>query len=155
MVRRALAYLAGEARRTIGKPLGDIDESAVGGLLDALRDSPGGGLPFWTLRRMALEAALGDPRYGGNRDGWGWHLVGAVGDPQPRGFTAAQLANGTPARARAKPQTRWTATFASRSRARDDDADVCVVGLGAAGGVIAADLAEAGLRVIALEVDHV
>jgi gluconate 2-dehydrogenase alpha chain len=150
-VRRALAHIAREARRRHGKPLAEIDESAVGGLLDALRDSPGGGVPFWTLRRMALEAALGDPRYGGNRDGWGWRLVGAVGDPQPRGFTAAQFANGTPVRARAKPQTRWTATFASRSRARGDDADVCVVGLGAAGGVIAADLAEAGLRVIAVE----
>ena len=46
---------------------------------------------------------------------------------------------------------RWTATLSSRWRARGDDADVCVVGLGAAGGVIAAACAEAGLRVIAIE----
>ena len=56
-----------------------------------------------------------------------------------------------PVDAEARQLYRWTASFVSRARTRRDDADVIVVGLGAAGGVIAAELAETGLRVIALE----
>jgi gluconate 2-dehydrogenase alpha chain len=106
---------------------------------------------FWLLRSLAMEAAFAHPAHGGNRGGWGWRLAGAVGDPQPRGFTASELASAKPVATRVRPATRWTATLAGRPRSRDDDADVCVVGLGAAGGAIAADLAEAGLRVIAVE----
>ncbi|MGH6944458.1 MAG: hypothetical protein ACREH6_09590, partial [Geminicoccaceae bacterium] len=56
-------------------------------------DADPGALPadvFWILRRLALAAAFGDPRHGGNQGGWGWRLVGSNGDPQPRGFTAEE-----------------------------------------------------------------
>lgn len=106
---------------------------------------------FALLRGLAHEAALAHPSHGGNRDGWGWRLVGAAGDPQPRGFTARELAEATPVAFKVRPLTRWTAGLNARHGTRSDDADVCVIGLGAAGGVIAAQLAEAGLRVIALE----
>ncbi len=97
-----------------------------------------------------MEAAFAHPRYGGNRGGWGWELVGAVGDPQPRGFTAAETANATAVKATVAPLATWRAGIGA-SRTHRDDADVIVVGLGAAGGVIAAQLVHAGLRVIALE----
>lgn len=102
------------------------------------------------LRAIALEAAFTHPRYGGNERGWGWRLVGATGDPQPRGFTVEVHATGAAVAAPVRPLTRWRAGVPLR-RGRRDDADVCVVGLGAAGGIVAAALAEAGLRVIAIE----
>lgn len=102
------------------------------------------------LREIALGAAFAHPRHGGNRGGWGWRLVGAVGDPQPRGFTLAEHSRATPVESTSGPLTRWRTGGALRA-GRRDDADVCVVGLGAAGGIVAAQLAEAGLRVIALE----
>jgi choline dehydrogenase-like flavoprotein len=106
---------------------------------------------FWFLRSLALEAAFAHPVHGGNKNGWGWRLVGAVGDPQPRGFTMHEVATASPVMRKVAAPARWTARVAARGNARSNDADVCVVGLGAAGGVIAAELAEAGLRVIALE----
>ena len=105
---------------------------------------------FALLRGLAHEAAFAHPSSGGDRGGWGWRLVGATGDPQPRGFTRRELADAIPVVEAPRPLTRWSAGLATR-RGRSDDADVCVVGLGAAGGVIAAELAEAGLRVIAIE----
>ena len=83
-------------------------------------------------------------RMGGTARGGGWRLAGSVGDPQPRGFTAEEFRAAAPVPVRIRPAARWTATFASRSRARGDDADVCVVGLGAAGGVIAAAMRGGG-----------
>jgi hypothetical protein len=35
----------------------------------------------------ACESLYGDPVYGGNRDGAGWHAIGFAGDVQPRGWT--------------------------------------------------------------------
>lgn len=122
---------------------GALSVYEVGGV-DAL------GEELWWLRQLALEAAFGHPRHGGNRDGWGWRLVGAVGDPQPLGFTLAQHTTATTVSSPVRPETRWRTALPS-TRRRADEADVCVVGLGAAGGVIAAELAERGLRVIALE----
>jgi choline dehydrogenase-like flavoprotein len=102
------------------------------------------------LRAVALEAAFADPRYGGNKAGWGWRLVGAAGDPQPTGFTLEEHERALPVAPAVRPLARWRAGIPVRATRRDD-ADVIVVGLGAAGGIVASVLAEAGLRVIAVE----
>ncbi len=39
------------------------------------------------LFEHACEGTYGDPVYGGNRDGVGWHSIGFTGDVQPRGWT--------------------------------------------------------------------
>ncbi|HZP96462.1 MAG TPA: GMC oxidoreductase [Candidatus Limnocylindria bacterium] len=152
-LRRTITALGRGARARYARPIAALDRASLDALIASLHAGELGVEPasFWSLRLLALEAAFADPRYGGNRGGWGWRLVGAVGDPQPRGFRPRELASAAPVAPAVTPSTRWTASLASRSRARSDDADVVVVGLGAAGGVIAAELAEAGLRVIALE----
>jgi choline dehydrogenase-like flavoprotein len=153
-LRQALLALDRVARERRGRPLAHLERAALDALLAAVADDPGAAearAALFALRAIALEAAFADPSYGGNRDGWGWRLLGSVGDPQPRGFRAQEFATASPVRVRIGRAARWTRAFASRSRARGDDADVCVVGLGAAGGVIAAACAESGLRVIAIE----
>jgi gluconate 2-dehydrogenase alpha chain len=153
-LRRALVALDRVARDTRGRPLARLERAALDTLVAAIAGDPeatDGRRALFALRAIALEAAFAHPSHGGNLEGWGWRLAGSVGDPQPRGFTAEQSATAAPVRVRIGRAARWTARFASRSRARGDDADVCVVGLGAAGGVIAAACAEAGLRVIAIE----
>jgi choline dehydrogenase-like flavoprotein len=154
-LRVVLASLGRKARDRYQRPLSRLDPAQLGALLDdLLAERPtaeSGSSSFFWLRQLALEAAFSHPRLGGNENGWGWRLVGAVGDPQPRGFTVEELASAAPVTTAVGSQTRWRTGLGSRSRRGSDDADVCVVGLGAAGGVIAAELAQAGLRVIALE----
>ena len=155
-IRKAATALAGAARRRYRCSLGRLGREDLDALLGSFAEV-GGGAPgldvrvFWALRQLALEAALAHPSHGGNRDGWGWRLAGAVGDPQPRGFTAGEVTTATPVASAAAAPLRWTAGLVARPDVRGDEADVCVIGLGAAGGIIAAELAEVGLRVIALE----
>jgi gluconate 2-dehydrogenase alpha chain len=153
-LRRSLAVLDRVARVARGRPLARLEHSTLDALVATIADDPAAAderAALFALRAIALEAAFADPSHGGNREGWGWRLAGSVGDPQPRGFTATEFTTAAPVRSRIGRAARWTATLTSRSRTRGDDADVCVVGLGAAGGVIAAACAEAGLRVIAIE----
>lgn len=168
--RAAVAAVGRRARARYGRPVSRLSGDELGGLLEAIRaeraQDGSTGQNFWWLRQLALEAAFSHPRLGGNKYGWGWRLVGALGDTQPRGFTREELGTGAIVPTAVEPQTRWrtgipvaaragrpgpASTSRARARRRSDDADVCVVGLGAAGGIIAAELAEAGLRVIALE----
>lgn len=121
-------------------------------LVTALANADGDGrAAVLALRAIAVEAAFAHPSHGGNRDGWGWRLAGSVGDPQPRGFTATELESASPVRTVVRAPLRWTPTVLARPSSRRDDADVIVVGIGAAGGAIAAECAERGLRVIAIE----
>ncbi len=153
-LRRSLEVLDRVARDAHGRPLVRLERAELNALVAAVAAESGATdarAALLALRAIALEAAFAHPSHGGNRDGWGWRLAGSIGDPQPRGFTAKQLTTAAPVPVRVGPAARWTATFTSRSRTRGDDADVCVVGLGASGGVIAAACAEAGLRVIAIE----
>jgi len=153
-LRRSLAVLDRIARDTHGRALARLERTALDTLVAAIaadRENSDARAALFALRAIALEAAFAPPSHGGNRGGWGWQLAGSIGDPQPRGFTEKELATAAPVRVRVGPAAHWTATFTSRSRSRADDADVCVVGLGASGGVIAAACAEAGLRVIAIE----
>jgi len=39
----------------------------------------------------ACEGAYGAPEYGGNRDLLGWHVIGFLGDSQPRGYTDEEV----------------------------------------------------------------
>src|SRR5439155_15593309 len=128
------------------RPLARLAPVEIEALLVALRagELDVDAAAFWPLRLIALEAAFAHPRYGGNRGLWGWRLLGAVGDPQPRGYRPPELASAIPVSPQDRARYQWTASFASRARVRGDDADVIVVGLGAAGGVIAAELADAG-----------
>lgn len=52
--------------------------------------------PQWQLfrrvRSWAWEGFLCEPRHGGNRGQAGWTRFGIAGPPQPRGFTAEDLA---------------------------------------------------------------
>ena len=150
-LRKTGFVLAGAARARYGRAIASLDRPEIDRLVTALREHGGDAGTFWFLRSLALEAALAHPIHGGNKNGWGWRLVGAVGDPQPRGFTPLEVATAAPVSRKAAAPARWNAGLVAKGSARTDDADVCVVGLGAAGGVIAAELAEAGLRVIALE----
>lgn len=153
-LRRSLAVLDRVARDTHGRALARLERTALDALVAAVtadREAADARAALFALRAIALEAAFAPPSHGGNRDGWGWRLLGSIGDPQPRGFSPQELATAAPVRVRVGPAAHWTATLRSRPRSRGDDADVCVVGLGASGGVIAAACAEAGLRVIAIE----
>jgi choline dehydrogenase-like flavoprotein len=153
-LRRSVVSLDRVARQTRGRSLATLERDALDAFVTAVAQGPDTGdarAALFALRAVALEAAFADPAHGGNRGGWGWRLAGSVGDPQPRGFTAAELTTAAPAGVRSGRAARWTATFVSRPRTRGDDADVCVVGIGAAGGVIAAACADAGLRVVAIE----
>ncbi len=150
-LRKTGVVLARAARARYGRAIASLDPTDIDGLITALREHSGDADTFWFLRSLALEAALAHPIHGGNKNGWGWRLVGAVGDPQPRGFTAQEVATAAPVTRKVVAPARWNAGLAAKGSAPGNDADVCVVGLGAAGGVIAAELAEAGLRVIALE----
>jgi hypothetical protein len=48
------------------------------------------------LYEHACEAMYGDPVYGGNRDGAGWHFIGFPGDVQPRGYTDREVSERDP-----------------------------------------------------------
>jgi choline dehydrogenase-like flavoprotein len=151
-LRRALAALDRAAREAHGRSLARLDRASLDAVVSAIADGADTDArrAAFTLRALALEAAFTHPSHGGNKNGWGWRLAGSAGDPQPRGFTSSEVATAAPVRLSLHPAARWTASLAPR-RSRGDDADVVVVGLGAAGGAIAAECAEAGLRVIAIE----
>ena len=71
-----LAVQAGDA------PFADCDPSVQDLVLQHLHQSPQPQARFFldTLIRLCLEAFLGDPRHGGNRDQAGWRFVGLRGE---------------------------------------------------------------------------
>ncbi len=69
--------------------LGD-DFASVDG---AEQDARLGAVPAFKrlLYEHTCEGMYGDPVYGGNRDEVGWHMIGWVGDIQPRGYTDVEV----------------------------------------------------------------
>lgn len=126
---------------------------------------------FAMLREHLQEGLFADPIYGGNRDKSGWATLGHPGvwlenraeenlsaEPVTKGGVIQSMADvgyhihGTDAPAVDKA----SATIPgydpqAGATPPQGDADVILVGMGAVGGLIAPILAEAGLRVVALE----
>lgn len=70
------------AAKAAPRPIGELDSDAVAGLWSGLA------APFKeTLTTLTLEAVLGAPEYGGNRDTGGWRLTHFEGDSQPLGYS--------------------------------------------------------------------
>lgn len=94
-LRRSLAVLDRVARDTHGRALARLERTALDALVAAVtadREAADARAALFALRAIALEAAFAPPSHGGNRDGWGWRLLGSIGDPQPRGFSPQELA---------------------------------------------------------------
>jgi gluconate 2-dehydrogenase alpha chain len=97
--------------------------------------TPGGDAPADFFRLVAThvkEGIFGDPRHGGNRNGEGWRLIGHPGPPP---FTPPPA------------PVHLSGAVAEYST----ETEVCLIGLGAAGAIVAHVLAAAGHTVVALE----
>ena len=139
-----------------------------------LRGLERGELPRWIvpdqraffdlLRAHLLEGLFGDPAYGGNRDKLGWRVLGHPGvwldnspeenltpEPVTKGGRIQSLADVEPELAR-REEPPIPGFDPQRGIAPPaEGADVVLVGVGGAGGIIAPILARAGLNVVGLE----
>jgi gluconate 2-dehydrogenase gamma chain len=81
---RGAVFLQRAARKEQGKAFWELDDAARDALLGRLARNevrPNGFSPPAFIRIMlalSLEAFLGDPRYGGNKDQIGWNFVGGI-----------------------------------------------------------------------------
>ncbi|MEW5847794.1 MAG: gluconate 2-dehydrogenase subunit 3 family protein [Myxococcota bacterium] len=84
-LRAGVATLQERARTTHGKAFADVDAAQQEALLKAWQRDEAGEEWLGLLLVFTLEALLGDPVYGGNPDGVGWHwLEHHPGMPRPR-----------------------------------------------------------------------
>ena len=82
-----LTALDRQARTRLQKPFHELSPAQQDQLLAAWQQSKftGESAFFEVLHTLTLEGALGDPSYGGNRDGRGYLLVGFVPPPPSPG----------------------------------------------------------------------
>ena len=142
-----------------GKRFRDLDEAQQDEMLRGIEgstdvDQPGRlGQFFAVVYEHTLEGTFCDPIHGGNRDAAGWRMLGFPGAHW--GYSKEQMAHAYDSRSipistLADIEAREADTKAGEWT-MDRKIDAVVVGLGAAGGIIASELARAGLYVVALE----
>ena len=101
-------------------------------------------LLFGQLLQNTHEGFFSDPQHGGNRGLVGWKLVGFPA-PAPTSWTG-------PTAARSIPSRRWRFPARGLNMATTlKPVDAVVVGFGWTGAILAKELTEAGLNVVALE----
>ena len=111
------------------------------------------GLPvrvFWTtLYQTVVEGMYSDPIYGGNRNKAGWAIIGFPGVIAVHRDHVAQY-RGKPYPEQAR-RHRGHELGGTVMTTKLKEVDVVIVGLGWTGGILAKELTEAGLEVVALE----
>ncbi|HMQ29886.1 MAG TPA: GMC family oxidoreductase [Chloroflexaceae bacterium] len=172
--RYGLAALDSCARARFAAPFADCAPAQQDALLaDMERGAlPGFAAPpqaafFATLRAHCQEGLFADPAYGGNRDKGGWRWLGHPGiyfeNSAEENLAAEPVTKGGAIRALAdvgycldggprEPQQIPGYDPQAGGRPPSGPADVVLVGVGAANALAARVLAEAGLKVVGLEV---
>ncbi len=106
---------------------------------------------FWTtVYQTVMEGMFSDPIYGGNRDKAGWKLIGFPGRDRRASRQhreVSRTSHSPPTILRHRGHELRGGDMVTKLK----EVDVVVVGLGWTGGILSKELAEAGLKVVALE----
>ena len=156
LYRAGIEATNAHCRKTYGKTFDRLDEAQREEVLIGLSTGKitfDNGLPvrvFWTtLYQTVMEGMFSDPIYGGNRNKAGWKIDRLSrrdrGAPRARREISRQAVPEQAARHRGH-ELRGDA-MATKLK----EVDVVIVGLGWTGGILAKELTEAGLKVVALE----
>jgi gluconate 2-dehydrogenase alpha chain len=171
--RLGLAALDRAAKGRFGEPFADCEPQRQDALISDLERGelvdfriPDQRAFFWTLREHAREGLFSDPAHGGNRDKLGWKVLGHPGvwlqysaeenlatEPVTRGGEIRSLADAGCSLAGASHELAEIPGYDSQKGAEPPSgpADVVLVGVGAAGALVAPIFARAGLKVVGLE----
>lgn len=92
LYRGALAALAVHTQQLLGKPLEQLSDEEMDGLLQKLEQGKADGLTlpgsltqqtlFKTFWRHCLQGCFADPRWGGNKDRIMWRWLGYLQEPE-------------------------------------------------------------------------
>lgn len=129
-VEEGLSRLSETARRTTGTALVDLDDQALNVIIGPVTDQEW----FMVLARWVAEAIYANPGNGGN--------------PQARSWSEVGYRHGLPEGPDGPPRVEHSPVLRRELAARYD---AVVVGAGAGGGIVAAQLALAGRKVLLVE----